>query len=138
MPEKKGGASGGRGAGVRVCMRAHICTPCECACGHVWVPVPGGRPAGPAQPSEVSPQSTNTCLPTSAQRSRGVSHADLISHPDCHWGLQDSGFLVEILPCIFWEGVSERGWRRLEEAVKLTRGLSYARSAPRVLTAAGT
>lgn len=39
---------------------------------------------------------------------REVPHTDLVSHPYCHWGLQNPGFLVEILPRVLWKGVSGR------------------------------
>lgn len=51
-----------------------------------------------------------------AQHCWGLSHADLVSHPDCHRGLEDSAFLVKILPCVFWEGESGR-----EDALSLER-----------------
>ena len=61
-----------------------------------------------SEPARALPFGGGARVPKSVQHSWEVSHADLVSHPDCHRGLQDSAFLVEILPCIFWEGVSER------------------------------
>ena len=131
-------ARGGGCRSARVHTRVHLCAyVCGASCAHVWHVYggrahswapgsecvfggPGDSPAGPGQHSGPlsDPQTPSLRLPCALCSPRApalpeVPHTDLVSHPDSHRGLQDSAFLVKILPGIFREGASERDRRHL-------------------------